>query len=224
MSANIKSVALIGGRINGQAGVVLDALSSNNKFNVVCCYDSTTNLHGTSIANVPVIGDFSTTGLEELREIDYFHISIGDNQARNDIYNKLKILDLKLLSIVHPSAAVSSTASIGEGCFIGPNSVVQNNSKLGSVCIVNSAAVVEHDNVIGNAVHLAPNSSTGGRVTINDMGFIGISATILPDIIIGESAFIGAGSVITKDVRDNTTMIGYAAREHKRNIYYDLDH
>jgi acetyltransferase-like isoleucine patch superfamily enzyme len=41
---------------------------------------------------------------------------------------------------------------------------------------------------------------------------IGANATILPGLIIGENAFIGAGSVVTKDVPDNAVVAGNPAR------------
>lgn len=44
---------------------------------------------------------------------------------------------------------------------------------------------------------------------------IGANATILPGIIIGENAMIGAGSVVTKDVPPNTTVIGNPAKKYQ---------
>ena len=41
---------------------------------------------------------------------------------------------------------------------------------------------------------------------------IGAGAIILPGIVIGENAIIGAGAVVTKDVLDNTTVVGNPAR------------
>lgn len=41
---------------------------------------------------------------------------------------------------------------------------------------------------------------------------IGANATILPGICIGENAVVGAGAVVTKDVKPGETVIGFAAR------------
>jgi len=41
---------------------------------------------------------------------------------------------------------------------------------------------------------------------------IGANSTILPNLIIGENARVGAGSVVTKHIEDNTTVIGNPAR------------
>ena len=41
---------------------------------------------------------------------------------------------------------------------------------------------------------------------------IGANATILPDLVIGEHAMIGAGAVVTKDVPPYAIMVGNPAR------------
>ncbi len=51
------------------------------------------------------------------------------------------------------------------------------------------------------------------RVLIKKGASIGANATILPGIIIGENAMIGAGSVVTKDVPPNATLMGNPAKE-----------
>ena len=50
-------------------------------------------------------------------------------------------------------------------------------------------------------------------VTINDHSWIGIGATLVNNINIGQYVTIGAGSVVLNDVRDNATVYGVPARE-----------
>ena len=42
---------------------------------------------------------------------------------------------------------------------------------------------------------------------------VGANATLLPGITVGEGAMVGAGAVVTKDVKANSTVIGNPARE-----------
>ena len=41
---------------------------------------------------------------------------------------------------------------------------------------------------------------------------IGAGATILPGITIGKNSIVGAGSVVTRDVKENTVVVGNPAR------------
>ena len=107
----------------------------------------------------------------------------------------------------------NNNVRIGNGSFIGPNTIINNGSVIGDASIINSGAIVEHDNIYGNAIHLASGVKTGGRVRIGDYSFIGVGSSILPDIKIGSGVLIGAGSTLTKNVKDQITMIGYSARQ-----------
>lgn len=215
-------IGIVGARIDGQAGVVLDTISYYPQYKVAAFFDFTPSLKGKMIEGIPVLGGITEVSDADLDKVDFFHIAIGDNKARLDIYNYLKGKGRKLLTLIHPSAVVSKRATLGEGCFVGANAVVQTGCKISNVCLINTGSIAEHDNILGDAVHLAPNSATGGRVRLCDMAFVGIGSTLIPDVVVGKSAFVGAGALIRKDVPENTTMIGYSARLHEKNIYQDL--
>ncbi len=51
---------------------------------------------------------------------------------------------------------------------------------------------------------------------MNNALFMGAGSTILPGVTVGENAVVGAGSVVTKDVEDNTVVAGNPARLIKR--------
>ncbi len=51
-----------------------------------------------------------------------------------------------------------------------------------------------------------------GPVSIGDHTWIGTGAVILPGVSIGRRAVVGAGAVVTRDVPDNTVVVGVPAR------------
>jgi sugar O-acyltransferase (sialic acid O-acetyltransferase NeuD family) len=218
--AEKREIVLIGARLDGHAGVVLDMLDDIGGYKVVAFVDNTPGLQGSKLKNIRVIG--STTDLDKINfPSKYVHIAIGDNVARGELFKKCEKLGLEVISLIHPSARISRQAEIKKGCFIGPRAVINNGVKIGYVSIINTGAIIEHDNNIGFAVHVAPGTNTAERVRIDDFAFVGIGSTILPDIHIGSGAMVGAGATVVEDVPSKTTIIGYAAKKQKKNIYVD---
>ncbi len=184
--------------------------------------DNTPNLSGQQVAGVDVLGSSDDLSTLPLPDCEY-HIAIGDNLARYRILQTLQSRGLQVSTIIHPTAVVSKDVVIGEGCFISANAVVGNGARIGCVSLINTASIIEHNSEIGDAVHVAPGVHTGGCVTIGNFSFLGLGATILPNIVIGSGAMVGAGAIITKEVEPNNLMMGYAARPHNKNIYADLE-
>ncbi|MBR3835617.1 MAG: acyltransferase [Clostridia bacterium] len=51
-----------------------------------------------------------------------------------------------------------------------------------------------------------------GRISIGNNTFLGADVTVMPNVKIGDNCIIGTGSVVTKDVPDNTVYAGNPAR------------
>jgi sugar O-acyltransferase (sialic acid O-acetyltransferase NeuD family) len=139
-------------------------------------------------------------------------IAIGDNLTRKRISENVKH---SITSIAASSAEISKSVQYGEGCMILQGSVIQSGAVLGRHVIINTAASVDHDCRIDSFVHIAPNSTLCGKVSVGEGTLVGAGSTVLPGIKIGKWANIGAGSVVTKDVEDNTTVVGNPARRIK---------
>lgn len=60
--------------------------------------------------------------------------------------------------------------------------------------------------------HLVPDLEITKPITIGNQVYIGNNVTILPGVNIGDKVIIGAGSVVTKDIPDNSVAVGVPAR------------
>ncbi|MBI3303318.1 MAG: acyl-ACP--UDP-N-acetylglucosamine O-acyltransferase [Deltaproteobacteria bacterium] len=77
---------------------------------------------------------------------------------------------------------------------------------------------VAHDCLIGNHVVLANSATLGGHVTLEDYVGVGGLVGIHQFTRIGESAYLGAGSMVSLDVPPYCTAVGDRAHLHGLNL------
>jgi len=64
-------------------------------------------------------------------------------------------------TVIHPSALVDSRAQLGEGCEVGPFSVIGSNVKLGAGCRLHSHVVLDGLTTIGDRCEFFPFACVG---------------------------------------------------------------
>lgn len=129
---------------------------------------------------------------------------------------------------------IRENSVIGDNCIIGKNSYIDFDVKIGKNVKVQNNVSVYHGVTIEEGVFIGPHVCfTNDKIprAINEDGTlkgnedwdvskivvkrgssIGANSTILPGVIIGEYALVGAGSVVTKDVPDFALVLGNPAR------------
>lgn len=149
----------------------------------------------------------------------HFFVAIGmlDGELRVKIGEQLQKLGLKSFSIISNKSLVDKSAQVGKGCLIMPSAVIHKKVIIKSDCYINVNAVVDHESCLGKGVHLMGSSYIAGRVLIDDYASVGANSTILPDIKIGKGAVVGAGSVVTKNVKPYDIVVGNPARFLRKN-------
>jgi len=123
---------------------------------------------------------------------------------------------------------VMGTSEVGENCVLGQNVFVGNKVKIGSnVKIQNNVSlyegvICEDDVFLGPSMVFTnvinPRSGVNRKEefkkTLVKRGVsIGANATIVCGTTLGEYCFIGAGAVVTKDVKPFALMVGVPARQ-----------
>lgn len=102
---------------------------------------------------------------------------------------------------VSPSARISHAAILDRRC---PKDIHIGDNTL----IVRGAVILAHD----YCRMLIKKTSIGKNC------FIGANAIILPGVTIGDHVIVGAGSVVTEDVKSNCIVAGNPAKIIKENI------
>ena len=124
--------------------------------------------------------------------------------------------------------------SIGDETKIGAFVEIQKNANVGRRCKISShtficeGVTIEDHVFVGHSVTFIndsyPRATTGGGelqtekdwhvepTLVKDGASIGSGSTILANVVIGERAIVGAGSVVTRDVPPDTIVAGNPAR------------
>ena len=160
--------------------------------------------------NEEVLSQLDSSGL-------LFFPSVGNNQIRRTIYERLSI-KLNSVIAIHSTATISSTATINYATFIAQGAIIQAQARLGTGVICNSGSIIEHECVIEDFSHIAPGAVLCGNVHVGSGTLIGAGAVINPGVTIGENAVIGSGSVVLNDVPANTVFAGNPAKNLKYRL------
>jgi acetyltransferase-like isoleucine patch superfamily enzyme len=123
-------------------------------------------------------------------------------------------------------SVILAGATIGVNCNINFNVFIENDVVIGDNVTVKPGVQIWDGVQIGNKVFIGPNVTftndivprskvypeNFAKTIIEEGASIGANSTIIAGIRIGCYAFIGAGSVVTKEVPNNTVWYGNPAR------------
>jgi sugar O-acyltransferase (sialic acid O-acetyltransferase NeuD family) len=201
-----RSITLIGA--GGHALVAIDALlcSGWDLTDIAVC-DQNPDRAGQLIEGIRIV-PMNMVALQDAP----FHVAIGRNDIRRRLHTEMVRIGGTAISIIHPAASISRSASLAPGCLIAAQAVVAPRASLGSAVIVNHGAVVDHECVVGDFCHVAPAATMGGASSISSGVLLGAGARLLPGIAVGQDAVIGAGAVVADSLDAGGVYIGMPAR------------
>lgn len=120
--------------------------------------------------------------------------------------------------VVHPSAQVPASTTLGPGCVIHAGVIMASHTRLGSHVLVNRGATIGHHTEVGDFTTIGPGVNLAGHCHLQSRIYLGIGATIIDHITIGESSVVGAGAVVTAEVPERVLVVGVPAKIIKRDI------
>jgi acetyltransferase-like isoleucine patch superfamily enzyme len=131
-------------------------------------------------------------------------------------------------TLIRENNTIGNNVSVGSSTVIEFQTVIEDNVRIHSqafipeFCTLREGAWIGPNVVFTNALHpLCPKvkDCIKGAIVERDAK-IGANATIMPDLVIGEKALVGAGSVVVKDVAPGAVVAGNPAKKVKS--YLDL--
>ena len=167
------------------------------------------------------------------------NIEFGKNVIINPyvvIGSKVKIgNNVEILSFTHiENAKIESNVKVGPFSRIRPGTILQKGSRVGNFVEIKNSRIgkktkINHltyigDTLVGRSVNIGAGTITcnydgirKNRTKIHDKAFIGSNSSLIAPVTIGKKSVIGAGSVITKNVRRNSLALTRNKQVEKKN-------
>ena len=144
-------------------------------------------------------------------------------------------------AVIRAHSVIYAGSQIGSHLETGHGVVIREENRLGDHLSIWNNSTIDYGCIVGNRVRIHCNVYVAQFTTIEDDVFlapgvmiandrhpickacmkgptikrgarVGINATLLPEIVVGEEALIGAGAVVTKDVPAGAVVVGNPAR------------
>ena len=147
------------------------------------------------------------------------------------IGSKVKIKDnAKILSFSHiEGVVINENVSVGPFCRLRPGTILEKNSKIGNFVEVKKSKVMKNskvshlsyigDTIIGNSANIGAGTITcnydgfkKSKTIIGDNSFVGSNSSLVAPVKLGRNSTIGAGSVITQNVKDGNLALTRSAQ------------
>ena len=143
--------------------------------------------------------------------------------------------NVEILSFTHiESAIIENNVKVGPFSRIRPGVVLSKGSRIGNFVEIKNSRVgigtkINHlsyvgDATIGKSANIGAGTITCNydgkrkyRTKIHDEAFIGSNSSLVAPVTIGEKSVVGAGSVITKNVRKKSLALTRAQQIEKKN-------
>ena len=143
---------------------------------------------------------------------DVFICAVGSIKGREICVNKMKRKDAPFISIINRTSLIQGNVSIGEGSFIGPYTVIGDNVKIGNHVMLNTHSSIGHDAVLGDFTCVMSFVDITGCCNIGKKVFLASGCRMTPSTKIGDSAYVGIGSVVLRRVKSGVKVFGNPAK------------
>ena len=119
-------------------------------------------------------------------------------------------------------ASLKRGADISDGAKVGnfvevKNSTVGKGSKVNHLTYIGDAVIGKNVNIGAGTITCNYDGKKKHKTIIEDDAFIGSNSSIIAPVKIGKKSYIGSGSAISKDVKDNSLAVERSTQMEVKN-------
>ena len=197
-----------------QGREIFQLISSINKWNdeweVIGYVDNDQHKIGKIVDNIKV---YSTKNKPQNKEI-YATCGVMDYTIRKKIFEKEIIKsNFQIANLIHPLTEKPKCLQIGNGNIIFGNIHISFEVNISNFSIISNFCDLGHSLIAGDYITMMPAVTVGGNCNIGEHTFIGTGAKIHQGIEIGKNCKIGMGSLITENMKTDSSVI-----DHPRKV------
>jgi sugar O-acyltransferase (sialic acid O-acetyltransferase NeuD family) len=140
-------------------------------------------------------------------------VAVADSKDRFDIVQRLP-KETQYFTFIHPSVQImDDNIEMGEGSFIGANSILTTNIKIGKHALLNRSNHIGHDCEIGDYFSAMPGAIVSGNVKIYDYVYMGTNSAIKEKLLIHSLSTIGMNSCVVKHIEESGIYVGVPTKK-----------
>jgi sugar O-acyltransferase (sialic acid O-acetyltransferase NeuD family) len=163
-------------------------------------------LYSKGVDNALRFSDFDNNKFNDLEF--YFGLGYLHLPKKNELCQQLEKNQFSFPALIHKTAYIPPTASIGSGVMVYPMCNIGFDVQISNGVLINMSTAIAHHTTVGRCTYISPGVTLSGGMQVGQNCFIGSGAALSHGLKIGDNVKIGIGSVITKDIGDNLSVIG----------------
>ncbi len=198
----------------GHAKVVIDIIEAADVYNIIGITDVSIEKEN-SYCGYPILGDDDILSDFFKKGVQNVAIGVGgyrNNNKRKEVFNKVKLMGFYIPVLIHPSANISKSVIIDEGCVIFQGVNINTDVKIGKNNIIATGSNIDHETSLGNHVLISAGVTIGGNVEIEDEVLCALGSKIISGVRIKGNVVVGAGAVVVNDLIEKGIYLGCPAK------------
>jgi len=187
--------------------LVLNQELFQDNFNIIGFLDDDKKKIGKKFWNITVLGS-----IDEIHNYKKAAIAIGISSplVKRKILRKIGD-SFDFPNFISNNAWLSNKVKIGKGIIIYPGVSINHESEIGNFVVINMNCAIGHNSTIEKCCSLAPGVNFAGFTYLESFVQIGIGASTIQRVRIGEGTIIGGQSMLINNVDQYSTYAGVPA-------------